>query len=80
MTIWSVDAGTAHDPPNNLVMKKKWPVANSMRSVLANADKEVRVLSIYNTCGTCDICRHCRHLEFVLDQYAMPLTLGFPRF
>ncbi|XP_020800635.1 lamin-C isoform X2 [Drosophila serrata] len=40
VTIWSVDAGTAHDPPNNLVMKKKWPVANSMRSVLANADKE----------------------------------------
>lgn len=72
VTIWSVDAGTAHDPPTNLVMKKKWPVANSMRSVLANADKEVRVLSIYNTCGTCDICRHCRHLEFVLDQYANP--------
>ncbi|ALC41782.1 LamC [Drosophila busckii] len=40
VTIWSVDAGAAHDPPNNLVMKKKWPVANSMRSVLANADKE----------------------------------------
>ncbi|XP_067626848.1 lamin-C isoform X2 [Eurosta solidaginis] len=40
VTIWSVDAGVAHDPPQNLVMKKKWPVADSMRSVLANADKE----------------------------------------
>ncbi|XP_043645989.1 lamin-C isoform X2 [Drosophila teissieri] len=76
VTIWSVDAGTAHDPPNNLVMKKKWPVANSMRSVLANADKEVRVLSIYNTCGTCDICRHCRHLEFVLDQMLPATTVS----
>lgn len=71
VTIWSLDSGAAHDPPNNLVMKKKWPVANSMRSVLTNADKEVRVLSLYNTCGTCDICRHCKHLEFVLDQYAI---------
>ncbi|XP_016979715.1 lamin-C isoform X1 [Drosophila rhopaloa] len=76
VTIWSVDAGTPHDPPNNLVMKKKWPVANSMRSVLANADKEVRVLSIYNTCGTCDICRHCRHLEFVLDQMLPATTVS----
>ncbi|XP_037945939.1 lamin-C-like [Teleopsis dalmanni] len=40
VTIWSVDAGVAHEPPHNLVMKKKWPVADSMRSVLANADKE----------------------------------------
>lgn len=40
VTIWSVDAGVAHDPPSNLVMKKKWPVGESMRSVLANADKE----------------------------------------
>lgn len=40
VTIWSVDAGVAHDPPANLVMKKKWPVADSMRSILANADKE----------------------------------------
>ncbi|XP_037717703.1 lamin-C isoform X1 [Drosophila subpulchrella] len=76
VTIWSVDAGSPHDPPNNLVMKKKWPVANSMRSVLANADKEVRVLSIYNTCGTCDICRHCRHLEFVLDQMLPATTVS----
>ncbi|XP_068145039.1 lamin-C isoform X2 [Drosophila tropicalis] len=76
VAIWSVDAGVAHDPPNNLVMKKKWPVANSMRSVLANADKEVRVLSIYNTCGTCDICRHCRHLEFVLDQMLPATTVS----
>ncbi|XP_032589935.1 lamin-C isoform X1 [Drosophila grimshawi] len=75
-TIWSVDAGTAHDPPTNLVMKKKWPVANSMRSVLTNADKEVRVLSIYNTCGTCDICRHCKHLEFVLDQMLPATTVS----
>ncbi|XP_017133005.1 lamin-C isoform X1 [Drosophila gunungcola] len=76
VTIWSVDAGAAHDPPNNLVMKKKWPVANSMRSVLANADKEVRILSIYNTCGTCDICRPCRHLEFVLDQMLPATTVS----
>ncbi|XP_073811634.1 lamin C isoform X2 [Musca autumnalis] len=40
VTIWSVDAGVAHEPPSNLVMKKKWPVADSMRSILSNADKE----------------------------------------
>ncbi|XP_062130271.1 lamin-C isoform X1 [Drosophila sulfurigaster albostrigata] len=80
VTIWSVDAGSAHDPPNNLVMKKKWPVANSMRSILANADKEVRILSMYNTCGTCDICRHCRHLEFVLDQMLPATTVSVQTF
>lgn len=68
VTIWSVDAGQAHDPPTNLVMKKKWPVADSMRSILANADKEVRELSIYNTCSNCHTCRQCRTLDFVLDQ------------
>lgn len=40
VSIWSVDAGVNHEPPTNLVMKKKWPVADSMRSVLSNADKE----------------------------------------
>lgn len=68
VTIWSVDAGATHDPPANMVMKKKWPVADSMRSILSNADKEVRLLSIYNTCSKCKICRHCHHLEFDLDQ------------
>ncbi|XP_011206088.2 lamin-C isoform X1 [Bactrocera dorsalis] len=76
VTIWSVDAGTAHDPPQNLVMKKKWPVADSMRSVLANADKEVRILSIYNTCSMCHICSHCQHLEFLIDQM-LPATTVF---
>lgn len=42
ITIWSVDAGVNHEPPKNLVMKKKWPIAESSRIVLANADKEVR--------------------------------------
>ncbi|XP_005189553.1 lamin-C isoform X1 [Musca domestica] len=73
VTIWSVDAGVAHEPPSNLVMKKKWPVADSMRSILSNADKEVRLLSIYNTCNKCNICRHCHHLEFDLDQM-LPAT------
>lgn len=68
IAIWSVDAGVNHEPPTNLVMKKKWPVADSMRSVLSNADKEVRILSIYNTCSKCRICRHCQQLEFILDQ------------
>ena len=68
VAIWSVDAGVNHEPPTNLVMKKKWPVADSMRSVLSNADKEVRLLSIYNTCSKCRICRHCQQLEFILDQ------------
>ncbi|XP_065366679.1 lamin-C isoform X2 [Calliphora vicina] len=40
VSIWSVDAGVSHEPPTNLVMKKKWPIADSMRSVLSNADKE----------------------------------------
>ncbi|TDG42266.1 hypothetical protein AWZ03_011325 [Drosophila navojoa] len=40
VTIWSADTGATHDPPSNLLMKKKWPVANSMRSILTNADKE----------------------------------------
>lgn len=73
ITIWSVDAGINHEPPNNLVMKKKWPVAEAMRSVLANADKEVRILSIYSTCSQCNICRQCRQLEFILDQLGFRL-------
>lgn len=68
ITIWSVDAGVNHEPPTNLVMKKKWPVADSMRSVLSNADKEVRILSIYSTCNRCKICRNCHQLKFTLDQ------------
>uniref|UniRef100_A0A1A9ZXD8 LTD domain-containing protein n=1 Tax=Glossina pallidipes TaxID=7398 RepID=A0A1A9ZXD8_GLOPL len=40
ITIWSVDAGVNHEPPKNLVMKKKWPITESSRIVLANADKE----------------------------------------
>ncbi|XP_017866108.1 PREDICTED: lamin-C isoform X1 [Drosophila arizonae] len=74
VTIWSADTGASHDPPNNLLMKKKWPVANSMRSILTNADKEVRVVSLYNMCGTCDPCSNCKQLEFVLDQM-LPATI-----
>lgn len=77
ITIWSVDAGVNHEPPNNLVMKKKWPVAEAMRSVLANADKEVRILSIYSTCSQCSICRHCRQLEFILDQLGFRLEFHY---
>uniref|UniRef100_A0A1A9WHW3 LTD domain-containing protein n=1 Tax=Glossina brevipalpis TaxID=37001 RepID=A0A1A9WHW3_9MUSC len=40
ITIWSVDAGANHEPPTNMVMKKKWPTAASTRTVLTNAEKE----------------------------------------
>lgn len=79
ITIWSVDAGINHEPPTNMVMKKKWPVAEAMRSVLSNADKEVRILSIYNTCSQCNICRQCRQLEFILDQLGFRLGCYYYR-
>lgn len=39
VTVWASEAGVAHEPPANIVMKQqKWFVADNMRTVLLNAD------------------------------------------
>lgn len=39
VTVWASEAGVAHEPPANIVMKQqKWFVADNMRTVLLNVD------------------------------------------
>ncbi|CAH0394103.1 unnamed protein product [Bemisia tabaci] len=40
VTIWSSDSNQAHEPPVNIVMKQKWPVANEMKTLLLNQSGE----------------------------------------
>lgn len=42
VTIWSSDSNQAHEPPVNIVMKQKWPVANEMKTLLLNQSGEVQ--------------------------------------
>ncbi|KAG8235807.1 hypothetical protein J437_LFUL014746 [Ladona fulva] len=42
VTIWSSDAGVAHEPPANIVMKgQKWFIADNMTTVLYNSGEDV---------------------------------------
>lgn len=42
ITVWSEDAGHAHDPPHNLVMKsRKWFVGDHTSTSLMNNENEV---------------------------------------
>lgn len=44
ITVWSMDAQATHEPPLNIVMKtQKWPIADSMETVLYNNKNEVRI-------------------------------------
>lgn len=41
VTVWSMDSGRSHNPPEHIVMKQKWFMGDSMMTILLNNDGEV---------------------------------------
>lgn len=40
VTVWSADVGGPHEPPANIVMKRKWCVGDNIKSQLPNFEVE----------------------------------------
>lgn len=41
VTVWSMDSGRSHNPPEHIVMKQKWFMGDSVITILVNNEGEV---------------------------------------